>query len=302
MKKTLVGLAIMISAAVIWGVGYLYTPSKGLISPGDTSGRIAANLWFPIVSKSYAHSDGPQITAKAAYFVDTDTGKVLYNKSEYEPRPIASLTKIMTAIVALEHRNWKDPMTVSPYAASMEPDSMLLIAGEKLTLEELLQGIFLVSGNDAAEVLAENTTGRREEFIQLMNSKATFLGMNNTKFVNPSGLDEDNNPQYSSAYDVALMSRYAIKNFPHLIDISSQPHIYIERTETHQDYDLYSGINLLSTYPGVVGFKTGYTPEAGLTLVTVAQQNGHQILGVLLGSENRREEAKELLDYSFKQL
>ncbi len=302
MKKIVFVIALFVSVAVIGVISYFPTSSKGLISPGDVSGRIAANLWFPVVSKTYAQSGGPEITARAAYFVDTDTGQILYNKNEYESMPIASLTKIMTVIVALEHRNWTDTMMISDHAASMEPDSMLLKSGEKLTLEELLKGIFLVSGNDAAEAIAENTTGRREEFIQLMNSKAAFLGMTKTKFVNPSGLEEDNNPQYSSAFDVALMSRYAIKNFPHLIDISSQPHIYIEQSSTHQDYDLYSGINLLTTYPGVVGFKTGYTPEAGLTLVTVARQNGHQILGVILGSSNRREEAKELLDYSFKQI
>jgi D-alanyl-D-alanine carboxypeptidase len=136
----------------------------------------------------------------------------------------------------------------------------------------------------------------------MMNSKAATLGMVDTQFINPSGLEEDGRDQHSSAYDVALMSRYAISHWPHLVDISSQQHIYLPESPTHQDYDLYSGINLLSTYPGVVGFKTGFTPEAGLTLVTLARRGGFEVLGVLLGSDDRRAEARKLLDYSFKQL
>jgi D-alanyl-D-alanine carboxypeptidase len=126
--------------------------------------------------------------------------------------------------------------------------------------------------------------------------------MKNTHFINPSGLEEEGNEQYSTAYDVMLMSRYAINKFPNLLEISSNPHIFIEKNSEHQDYDLYSGINLLTTYPGVLGFKTGYTPEAGLTLVTVAQKNGKRVIGVLLNSTERREDAKMLLDYSFAKL
>jgi D-alanyl-D-alanine carboxypeptidase (penicillin-binding protein 5/6) len=184
----------------------------------------------------------------------------------------------------------------------MEPDHMQLIAGEHLTVQELLDGLFLVSANDAAEVLAERTTGRRQEFINMMNGKALFLGMKDTHFINPSGLQENEQDQYSSAYDVALMARFAIKEFPWLLDITRQTEIDLPQTDTHQDYTLHSGINLVTTYPGVMGFKTGFTPEAGLTLVTVAQREGHVVLGVILGSEDRRAEARELLDYSFQKL
>lgn len=268
----------------------------------------ADNIWTPefkLIGISVAHA-APAITGRAAFFVDINTGQVLFDKNAKERLPIASLTKIMTVIVALENSqdgSYKDRVfTISSQAAQTEPDKMELIAGEKLSLEELLDGIFLVSANDAAEQLAEDTTGRREEFINLMNSKAKQLGMNDTLFINPTGLEEDNTNQYSSAYDVALMSRYAIKKYPHLIEITSEPHIFLPATATHQDYDLYSGINLLTTYPGVLGFKTGYTPEAGLTLVTLASRGGHEVLGVLLGCENRRDDAKLLLDYSFEQL
>ncbi len=271
---------------------------------------MADNIWTPNLNP-FAIPEvkaAPSITGRAAFFVDTNTGQVLFEKNAKERMPIASLTKIMTVIVALENllpneSAYKEKVfTISPQAAGVEPDKMQLIAGEKLNLDELLDGIFLVSANDAAEQLAENTTGRREEFINLMNSKALQLGMNDTLFINPTGLEEDSVNQYSSAYDVALMSRYAVKKYPHLLEISSEPHIYLPETITHQEYDLYSGINLLTTYPGVVGFKTGYTPEAGLTLVTIARRGNHEVLGVLLGCENRRDDAKLMLDYSFAQL
>jgi D-alanyl-D-alanine carboxypeptidase (penicillin-binding protein 5/6) len=277
-------------------------PNKKLVSPWISSGESAINLWFPQAQASFDYQDAPILSARAAYFVDIDSGEVLYQKNIHQQMPIASLTKIMTAVVTLENKKFTDVISISQRAAAMEPDHMLLLAGEKLTVEELLYGVFLVSANDAAEALAENVAGSRDTFIALMNSTAVQLGMKNTKFINPTGLQEDDRQQYSSAYDVALMSRYAIKHFPKLVEISSTPHMYLPQTATHQDYDLYSGINLLTTYSGVLGFKTGYTPEAGLTLVTLAKRDGHQVLGVILSSENRREEAREMLDYSFKKL
>ncbi|KKR42550.1 MAG: Peptidase S11 D-alanyl-D-alanine carboxypeptidase 1, partial [Candidatus Daviesbacteria bacterium GW2011_GWC2_40_12] len=156
--------------------------------------------------------------------------------------------------------------------------------------------------NDGAEVLAEGTTGDRTEFLNLMNAKAKQLGMKNTYFANPTGLDEDENNSYSTAYDLAILTRHLIRRYPEVVDISKTEHIYLPITENHQDYDMYSGINLLTTYPGVVGFKTGYTPEAGLTLITLVQKEGREVVGVLLGSLSRRDEARELLDYSFKKL
>ncbi len=247
-------------------------------------------------------NDAPEVSAEAALFVDTKSGKALYAKNVHEKLPVASLVKVMTALIALERKNMDDEYLVSQRAAGMEPDKMLLVAGEKLTLRELLDGIFLISANDAAEVLAEGTTGDRDEFLKLMNDKAKQLGMKNTHFTNPTGLDEDSNNSYSTVYDLAILTRFLIRRFPEVVDISKTGHIYLPITENHQDYDMYSGINLLTTYPGVVGFKTGYTPEAGLTLITLARKEGHEVVGVLLGSQSRRDEARELLDYSFNKL
>lgn len=301
---------VLLSLIIFLGITLLifFEGSKAkqvLSSPvlGASKIRTSDNIWFPRDSPK-EFKDAPEITAQSAFFMDTNSGQVLYEKNSHAKLPVASLTKIMTVIIGLEvsDGDFKKIFTISDQAANMEPDHMLLKAKEKLTLEELLDGIFLVSANDAAEAIAEGTTGSRAEFIDLMNAKAKQIGMNDSLFINPTGLEEDNLKQYSSSFDVALMSRYAINTFPHLIDISSQYHIYLPETSNHQDYDMYSGINLLTTYPGVVGFKTGFTPEAGLTLVTIARENGKEVLGVLLGATNRRDDARVLLDFSFKEL
>lgn len=301
MKKRVAGVLVLLIPLVLFVNISSHKKSFQLISPQlKQESVLGINQWFPGIVDN--QPDAPQITAKAAVFLDTKSGEVLYAKNIHEKLQIASLAKVMTVLIALEHKKMGDTFIVSQRAADMEPDKMLLIAGEKLTLEELLDGIFLVSANDAAEVLAEGTTENREEFIKLMNSKAQQLGMKDTLYVNPTGLDEDSGSSYSSAYDLAILARYLIRHYPQVVDISQTEHIYLPITESHQDYDMYSGINLLTTYPGVVGFKTGYTPEAGLTLITLARKNGHEIIGVLLGSGDRRDEARELLDYSFKKL
>jgi D-alanyl-D-alanine carboxypeptidase (penicillin-binding protein 5/6) len=299
-------LTLIASITVLAGGLYLRLQKKPLLAPvlGLSKFDFSDNIWFPKESTpSSSHSEiDTKLTARSAYFVESTTGEVLYEKNIREKLHIASLIKIMTAIIALDNKDLSDKILVSKRAADMEPDKMLLIAGEKLSVEELLQGIFLISANDGAEALAEGVTGRREEFLNLMNSKAQLIGMKDTYFINPTGLEEDDRVQYSTAYDVMLMSKYAISKYPKLLEISSQPRILIEATSEHQDYDLYSGINLLTTYPGVVGFKTGYTPEAGLTLVTIARRSGKEVIGVLLNSTERREDAKLLLDYSFAKL
>ena len=298
-------LLVLLALAIIpIGLYFILTAndSKNLVSPLlKTNKVISLNQWFPKEVLGVG-IEVPEITAKAAFFVETKTGRVLFSKNPEQQLPIASLVKVMTALIALENRNLDEKLWVSSRASEMEPDKMFLQPGEELNLKELLYGIFLISGNDSAEVLAEATTGNRMEFINSMNDKAKQLGMKNSFFVNPTGLDEDISNSFSSAYDLSLLTRYAIRKFPVLVDISKTEHITLPQTEDHQDYDMYSGINLLTTYPGVIGFKTGYTPEAGLTLITLVQKDGHEIVGVLLGSENRRDEAKELLDYSFSKL
>src|SRR3989344_2981476 len=299
-------LQVTVLVLVVFGVLFFavfrINQRQELISPVAKEEKVLSlNQWFPREVLG-VFTGMPNITAKSALFFNTKNGDILYSKNAKEKLPIASLTKVMTVLIALEHKNLDDKYLVSRQATEMEPDEMILLPGETLTLRELLYGIFLVSANDAAEVLAEGTVISRDEFLKLMNEKAIQLGMKDTKFVNPTGLDEDSGSSYSSAFDLAILTRHIIKNYPEVIEISKTEHIILPRTDTHQDYDMYSGISLLTTYPGVVGFKTGFTPEAGFTLITLARKDGQEIIGVLLGSDNRREEARELLDYSFAEL
>lgn len=301
-KVFLLGLLVILLFIFVISIVIKNSKQKKLVSPILENEKVLGiSQWFPKEVLDNLEN-APAISAKSGFFIETKSGQILYSKNPHERLPIASLVKVMTVLIALEHKKMDDEFIISERAASMEPDKMLLIAKEKLTLRELLDGIFLVSANDGAEALAEGVTGNRDEFIKLMNSKAKQLGMKDTFFANPTGLDEDINNSYSSAYDLVILTRYLIRNYPQVVDISKSEHIYLPITENHQDYDLYSGINLLTTYPGVIGFKTGFTPEAGLTLINLTRKDGHEVIGVLLGSSDRRDEARELLDYSFKKL
>ena len=231
--------------------------------------------------------------------VDPDSGEVIYQKDAKARLPVASVVKIMTALVALERGQLSDVYTVSEKASKVGENSMSLTAGEKLTLEELLYGLMLVSGNDAAVTIAEGVAQSEEKFVELMNEQAKRLGIGDTKFVNASGLDDDNKPQYSTAYDMAVITRFLWENYPVIRMITSTYHKYIEANSTHKAFDLYNDTNLLTTYPGVRGIKPGFTWEAGLCLVTYAENNGKRLLAVILGSDDRRGEMKELLDYGF---
>lgn len=262
----------------------------------------STNIWLPdeknIISSALPQ---PEISAKSAFVVDLTTNKILYAKNQHQKLPVASTLKIMTAIIALERRDPQDIFTVSENAAKIGEDFMGISAGEKYTLEELLYGLLLPSGNDAAVAIAENVAGSHTRFVELMNEKAKLLGAKDTKFVNATGLQGDGE-HYSTAYDLAVIARYAWVNFPLFRQIVGTFSYEIPYTKDHKYLYFENQTNLLSTYPGVKGIKPGYTPEAGLCLVTLAENGKHQVLAVLLGSQDRRGEMKKLLDYSFSAL
>lgn len=239
-----------------------------------------------------------EITAESAVSVDITENKLIYEKNAFQKRPIASTLKIMTAIIALENSSLDKIITISHSAAAVGEEVMYTKAGEKYSLKDLLYGLMLLSANDAAEAIAENIFSRREVFITMMNSKAGELGLKNTKFVNPSGLDGDGE-HYGSAADLVQIAKYAMK-IPEFREIVKTKEYIIEKTEDHDGKYLYNQTNLLGTYPGVEGIKTGYTPDSGLSLVTYANNGGHEIIAVVLGSMGRREDMKKLLDLSFK--
>lgn len=259
------------------------------------------SLWLPVLSSFITGRDTvPQITAKAALIFDIENKKVLYEKNPKQRLPIASLTKIMTAIVALENPR-KDNRYIVRKEDLVGENSMGLTEGEVLTLEELLYGLILPSGNDAAEVLAHNYKDGRKGFIKAMNNKSKALGIKDTNFTNPSGLEGDGD-QYSTSYDLMVMTHYGLSNFPLFAKVVATYELTIEANQNHKAYYLVNETNLISSYPGVKGVKTGYTPEAGFCLVTYLDYKGNKIIGVILGSENRRQEMKDLLDYSLKSI
>lgn len=303
-----VGKVFLVSACLIAVAWYFFLPKSqndlSYVSPLPEFLTLANNkqvtlldFWFPFIEKTHGSElDESLITAKSVLMYDLTTNQTLYEKESTARRPMASLTKIMTAIVSLENKPDIDRYTVRDEHLVGE-DSMGLVAGESLTLEELLYGLMLPSGNDAAEVLAGNSPLGREGFIQAMNDKAKSLGLTDTQFSNPSGLQGDGT-QYTTTADLLVITRYALDHFPLFVKIVSTPEHDIIATPSHGNYHLLNETNLLTTYEGVKGVKTGFTPEAGLCLVTYLDYGGHKIIGILLNSENRRGEMKELLDYS----
>lgn len=242
----------------------------------------------------------PNFTARSVLAYDLTTNQLLYSKNIQEKLPIASITKIMTAIVTIENGKLDEKVTISNHAATIGENVMGLSTGEKISRRNLLYGLVLPSGNDAAEALADTSEVGRDNFVFLMNKKAEMLGLTNTHFTNPSGLEGDGN-QYSTAYDLLVMTKYGLDN-PEFAKVVATVEHDIPASDTNKHFYLYNETNLLTTYPGVKGVKTGYTYEAGMCLVTYLDYRGHRIIGVILNSENRREEMKELLDYSLKSL
>lgn len=257
------------------------------------------NLWFPFLGMFEDKSSFllPEISAKSALIYDLTDEKLLFSKNPDQILPMASLTKIMTAVIALESAKKDDKYIVFENDLVGE-NSMGLSAGEKVSLKELLYGLILLSGNDAAETLANNFEGKRENFVIAMNNKAKALGLRNTHFTNPTGLEGDGN-QYTTAYDLLVITNYAMQ-FPLFKEVAGTFIYNIPYSENHKAFYLENGTNLISSYPGVVGVKDGYTPEAGLCLVTYLNFKGHKIIGIILGSDNRRDEMKDLLDYGLK--
>lgn len=275
------------------------SPLPNFLSMTENKQVSILDLFLPKIAGT-TETAKPEISARAALLYDLTTGKTLFEKSSSEKLPIASLTKIMTAIIALENKKKDDQHIVSRQDLVGE-NSMGLTAGETFTLEELLYGLMLASGNDAAETLASNYGFGRANFIKAMNDKAKALGLANTYFTNPSGLEGDGG-QYSTAYDLFVITNYAISNFALFRKVISTFQYVIPYTQNHKALYLENDTNLLTSYLGVKGVKTGYTPEAGLCLVTYLEHEGHKIIGVLLGSSDRRGEMKKLLDYGLKSL
>lgn len=230
------------------------------------------------------------VSAKAAILMHADSGRVLYEKNADERMLIASTTKIMTAIVVLEHCELDDLVEVDSRSAGIEGSSMYLKAGESYTVEDLLYGLLLVSGNDAASALALHVADSMEEFAELMNAKAAELGMTESSFKNAHGLDEEGH--YSTARDMAKLAAYCMGNEDFARIAGTVSHTVGEQTLVNHN-------RLLREYDGCLGLKTGYTMAAGRTLVTCAERDGARYVCVTLNDPADWDDHKALYDWAF---
>lgn len=240
----------------------------------------------------------PIVNAKASVAIDMSTGEVLFEKDAHTRLPIASVTKLMTVLIILEENNLDEIVNVSANAANTEGSTMYLRQDEQITVRNILYGLMINSANDGAVALAEHNAGSVNAFIDKMNKKAVELGLINTHFSNPIGLDGPKN--YSSAYDIAKLGRYVYqidlikeaaksKN----MDVSSVSGKYIHKLESTNE--------LLDGYLHVKGLKTGKTDAAGLCFVAVAENDqGNEVITVVLNSPDRFQETKILLDWLFR--
>jgi len=253
--------------------------------------------FFILTTRSFAISK-PTVNATSAIAIDTVSGRILYEKDAFTKRPMASTTKIMTAIIAIENNDINDIVKISKKAANTGGSSVHLKENQEIKLEELLYGLMLASGNDAAVAIAEHTAGTVEEFAKLMNQKALELGAFNTNFVTPHGLDADDH--YSTAYDMAIITRYALKN-PTIAKLVSTQNKYMTFTDG-TGRSLNNTNALLSSYAGADGVKTGYTGLAGRCLIASATRNNWQVISVVFGepsSSSRINDSAKILNYCF---
>lgn len=246
-----------------------------------------------------AHGSPPSVSAKSAILIEASTGLVLYEKDADTRRPMASTTKIMTTIVALENGDLDDKVVVPSAAVGIEGSSIYLYTDEELTLGELLYAVMLESANDAATAVAIGIAGSVKAFADMMNKKAAELGMTNTSFANPHGLDAENH--YTTARDLATLTRYAMQN-------PTFREIVVTRRKTIPLHDgnsvrlLLNHNKLLKLYPYAIGVKTGYTKKSGRCLVSAANRDGIELIAVTLNAPDDWNDHTAMLEYGFSQL
>lgn len=246
------------------------------------------------------HADEPSVSAKAAIVYCMENNTVLYSKNADTRLPMASTTKIMSAIIALESGNLDDEFTVDSDAIKVEGSSMGLLDGDTVTKRKLCYGMLLPSGNDAANATAVAVSGSTERFVKQMNDKASELGMSSTHFVTPSGLDDYTDEHYSTAYDMALLTAYALKN-PDFVEICSTASITLDLGKD-RDVWLSNSNRLLTALDNCIGVKTGFTDKAGRCLVSAVRYNGITLICVTLNASDDWNDHIRLYTACFKQV
>jgi D-alanyl-D-alanine carboxypeptidase len=272
----------------------------GKISKEEEERQIKANTEkYQPKETSNTAKDTLDISAKSAIVVDENTGAILFEKNPHQKLAPASITKILTLSVALENLKKDQMITVSQEAADQEPNKIVMKAGEKLQLEDLLYGLMMISANDAARAIAESVPGGFDSFIKLMNNKVRLLGLKDTNFKNPSGLDD--NEHYSTVFDIATMTRYALlEHGTEVVAYAGEKKDHSVYPTDHNESHWWSHISaMLYRYPGMIAAKTGYTDIAKSTFIGVAERNGRRLNVVLMGSTDANNDVPRLLDYGF---
>lgn len=235
-------------------------------------------------------------SATSAILMDQDSGRILYSENIHEVRSIASISKIMTGILAVESGKLDETVTVGDEILKAYGSGIYIKQGEKISLRDLVYGLMLRSGNDAAVTIATYVSGSVEEFVKLMNAKATELGMKHTTFNNPSGLDEEEG-NYSCAYDMAMLTSYAMKNKDYRTITGTEKHTVKTNKNT---YVWYNKHKLLTQYKYATGGKTGFTKKARRTLVTTATNKNLNLVVVTLNDGDDFNDHMNLFEYGFQ--
>jgi serine-type D-Ala-D-Ala carboxypeptidase (penicillin-binding protein 5/6) len=277
-------ILMIIASSLIWRSSPL---PKASISSSQTPSQI-----FP--KRNSKFQPGPVVSAKNIFILDRNSEVVLYEKdSDTEIYP-ASTTKMMTGIIAYEHYPLDQVITVTK--AYPEGSNIHLQPGESITVADLIYALLVPSANDAAEILADAYPGGRVNFIAAMNAKAADLNLSHTKFLNPTGLDEEGH--YSSASDLARIANYLLQK-PFLAKAVATENAVIASTSSAGFHSLSNVNRLLGNVSGVLGVKTGFTDKAGESLVTLISRDGHEVIISLLGSSDRFADTKTIIDWVF---
>lgn len=263
-------------------------------------------LLIPTVVFAKKESDSIDLIpgARSGVLMEANSGKIIFQKEMDKEVAIASMTKMVSQILILDairegKINWDDVVTVSQNAADMGGSQIYLSVGEKISVRDLFKGISMASANDATVQMAEVLAGTENSFVSMMNKKVQELGLKHTKFKNCTGLDEDGH--YSSAYDMAMIARELIVNYPEILEFSSVYEDYL-REDTKNKFWLVNTNKLVRFYEGADGLKTGHTDAAKYCLAATAKKNDLRFIAIVLGEEDskiRNQEVMELLDYGF---
>ncbi len=256
-------------------------------------------LTFLILCLTTQNINALSVSAQSAVMLETESNNVIYEKDAYTKRGMASTTKIMTALVAIENCPLDKLVKVSDKAIGVEGSSIYLKAGEALTMEQLLYALMLQSANDAATAIAIEISGSTDAFADLMNKKAEEMGLHNTHFTNPHGLYDDNH--YTTAYDLAIIASNALKNetFKKIVSTKS---IKIPLNQNEGTRVLVNHNKMLKSYDGAIGIKTGFTKKCGRCLVSAAERDGVTLVCVTLNAPSDWNDHTKLLDNGFEKI